>query len=121
MHCQALPQTVLLVEDEPTIAVTLCDDLVEQGIDVTVLGDGSEAIRLLDARRFGAVITDYRLPGADGLAVAAAAKRRAGTPVLLISAWTMPLARGGPARVADAMLVKPFDNQAVLDWLCSVA
>ncbi|MBL8731200.1 MAG: response regulator, partial [Planctomycetes bacterium] len=66
---------VLLVEDEATIAVTLGDDLVDRGHRVTLLADGVAALRRLDAARFDAVISDLRLPGADGITVLERARR----------------------------------------------
>ncbi len=65
---------VLLVEDEEIIAVTLGDDLREAGHEVAHTPDGREAINLLRDQVFDCVITDVRLPGADGIEVLAAAK-----------------------------------------------
>lgn len=109
---------VLVVEDEPTIARTLADDLADHGYHVVPTGNGAEAIRLIAAHEFAAVITDLRLPGADGVEVLRAAKqRRAATRVLVISAnlaSRLPVVRG---LGADDVLSKPFLNQRVLDWL----
>lgn len=91
----ALPRTVLLVDDAPTIAVTLHGDLVEQGIAVTVARDGREAIRLLTALRW--------------------------LPQRMISAGELPLGGAVPGHAADAVLGKPFANQTVLAWQRRVA
>ena len=105
---------VLLVEDEPTIAVTLSDDLAEQGYEVVCVGDGKAAVELLRREPFAAVITDLRLPGASGVEVAAAARQAsAAARVLLITAFVAP----GVASAADAVLKKPFANASVLAWL----
>lgn len=112
---------VLLVEDEPTIAVTLADDLAEQGCDVTHTTSGGDAIRLMTGRVFDAVVTDLRLPDADGIAVLRAAKRlRASPHVLVISAWLAPHHELALREGASATLQKPFDNAAVLRWLGGV-
>ena len=110
--------SVLLVEDEPTISITLRDDLEEHGYVVTHTGNGAAAVVLLAKHRFGAVITDLRLPGADGLQVVRAARRSSpDARVLVITAFAKEhipaLMREGAGRV----LQKPFLNHCVLDWL----
>jgi len=110
---------VLLVEDEPTIAVTLADDLVDSGLRVTSVADGRSAVHLLEGLRFDAVITDLRLPGVDGLEVARAARRaNPTTKVLLISACL--LVHPGFRVDVQQTLAKPFHNHEVIDWLRSV-
>lgn len=108
---------ILLVEDEPTIAVTLGDDLEHAGFLVTCCRDGAEALRLLLVYEFDAVVTDLGLPGADGRTVLRAAKgRQPLAPVLVISsdiaAETAVRAQG-----ADGFVAKPFANATVLGWL----
>lgn len=110
---------ILLVEDEPTIAVTLRDDLVDEGCEVTVVGDGSEAIGEV-ARRpaCDAVIADLRLPGADGLRVLAAA--RCHWPLarlLLITAHAGAVHRDRLLAAGASLLEKPFANAQVVAWL----
>ncbi len=109
---------VLLVEDEPTIAVTLSDDLADEGYAVTHTGSGSEAVRLLAENDYHAVITDLDLPGASGLQVLRAARRRrADAPVLVITALAAANAEA-VERVGHAQLLpKPFLNGSVLAWL----
>jgi DNA-binding NtrC family response regulator len=110
---------ILLVEDEEIIAVTLSDDLREAGHEVTHTADGKEAITILGDHVFDCVITDVRLPGADGIAVLRAAKTaRPGTEVLVMTAFATVEAaveamRGG----ADDYIQKPFLNEAVVERL----
>ena len=110
---------VLLVEDEATIAVTLQDDLAEAGHAVVHVADGKEAIDLLGQRAFDCVITDVRLPGADGLQVLQAAKRaRPDTEVLMITGYaTVEQAVAAMRLGADDYIQKPFLNAHVIDRL----
>jgi DNA-binding NtrC family response regulator len=110
---------ILLVEDEPTIAVTLKDDLEDAGYDVVHLADGAEAVRRLGEHSFDVVITDVRLPGVDGLQVLQAAKRaRPGTEVLVMTAFaTVEHAVAAMREGADDYIQKPFLNESVLDRL----
>ncbi|MBL8748395.1 MAG: sigma-54-dependent Fis family transcriptional regulator [Planctomycetes bacterium] len=113
---------VLLVEDEPSIAVTLRDDLEAAGHAVTHLDDGKKAIDLLQTRAFDVVITDVRLPGADGMQVLAAAKRaRPDTEVLVMTAYaTIEHAVEAMRQGADDYIQKPFLNEHVLDRLARI-
>ncbi len=110
---------VLLVEDEPLIAMTLRDDLEGAGYDVTLLTDGKQAMDLLRQRSFDVVITDVRLPSADGMQVLQAAKAaRPATEVLVMTAFaTIDHAVEAMRMGADDYIQKPFLNEHVLDRL----
>ena len=110
---------VLLVEDEQTIAVTLADDLETAGHEVAHIADGAEAVAALKRRSFDVVITDVRLPGADGLEVLKAAKRaRPDTEVLMMTAYaTVEHAVEAMRLGADDYIQKPFVNDHVVDRL----
>lgn len=68
---------VLVVDDEPTVRELLLEYFNGLGFRVTGAEDGRNAIEMLQraAGRFGLVITDLNLPGADGFAVLQAARR----------------------------------------------
>ncbi|MEO8218120.1 MAG: sigma-54 dependent transcriptional regulator [Acidobacteriota bacterium] len=61
--------TILLVEDKESLARMLQEALQSGELEVQWAASGTDAIRRLDERRFAAVLTDLRLPGADGLEV----------------------------------------------------
>jgi DNA-binding NtrC family response regulator len=110
---------VLLVEDEQTIAITLTDDLEGAGYEVEHIADGREATLALERRSYDVVITDVRLPGADGLEVLRAAKRaRPDTEVIMMTAYaTVEHAVEAMRLGADDYIQKPFLNEHVLDRL----
>ena len=109
---------ILLVEDEPSIAVTLADDLRDGGYEVTSLADGGAAIELLARQPYPVVVTDLRLPGACGYAVMQAARAAAADcRVLVISAHLSGHAEALLRDGAEALLRKPFLNERVLAWL----
>ncbi|MBL8727846.1 MAG: sigma-54-dependent Fis family transcriptional regulator [Planctomycetes bacterium] len=113
------PMRILLVEDEQTIAVTLRDDLEAAGYEVEHRADGAAAIDLLGQKSFDVVITDVRLPGADGMQVLAAAKRaRPDTEVLVMTAYaTVEHAVEAMRLGADDYIQKPFLNEHVVERL----
>lgn len=109
---------ILLVEDEPTIAITLGDDLQEHGHRVTHVADGSLALRLLADQSFDAVITDLRLPGASGIEVVLSVQRHMpNAAVLLITAYAS--AELERSMSGCTVLRKPFVNERVLAWLAA--
>jgi DNA-binding NtrC family response regulator len=107
---------ILLVEDEQTIAVTLSDDLVAAGHEVRHVADGGEALRLLGEQVFDCVVTDVRLPGADGMQVLQAAKRaRPETEVIVMTAFaTIEHAVEAMRQGADDYVQKPFLNDTIV-------
>lgn len=68
---------VLVVDDEPTVRELLHEYFGAHGFRVTSAQDGRSAITTLQKSwgRFGLVITDLNLPGADGFAVLQAARQ----------------------------------------------
>ena len=61
--------SVLVVDDEPTIAEVVARYLERAGYETRVAGDGPLAVQLAGARRPDLVVLDLMLPGIDGLEV----------------------------------------------------
>ena len=114
---------VLLVEDEETIAVTLGDELVGEGHELVHIDDGKKAITRLSEEAFDVVITDVKLPGADGIEVLKAAKKaRPDTEVLVMTAFaTVEHAVQAMREGADDYIQKPFLNEQILERLERIA
>jgi DNA-binding NtrC family response regulator len=70
-----LPDTVLVVDDEDVIVQILTTVLQARGLQVRAAFTAEEALGLIETERFGCIITDKNLPGADGLAVIRHARR----------------------------------------------
>ncbi|MBI4907931.1 MAG: response regulator transcription factor [Acidobacteria bacterium] len=60
---------ILVVEDEPSIALALEDDLRREGYEVDLAVDGEEACRLAGADRYDLYLLDIMLPKRDGFEV----------------------------------------------------
>ena len=114
---------ILLVEDERTIAVTLQDELEAAGHQVRHEADGARAVAVLQEQAFDCVITDVRLPGADGLEVLRAAKAaRPETEVLVMTAYaTVDHAVEAMRAGADDYIQKPFLNEQVVERLARLS
>jgi DNA-binding response OmpR family regulator len=78
---------ILVVEDEPSIALALEDDLTSEGYDVDVVTDGNTARDRALSGSFDGILLDVMLPGRDGFQVCREI-RRAGitTPIILLTA-----------------------------------
>ena len=71
---QPKPASILMVDDEPTIAELVADYLTPLGHEVRTAASAEEAIETLKHWNPDAVLTDLNLPGASGLEVVRAAK-----------------------------------------------
>jgi DNA-binding NtrC family response regulator len=58
---------VLIVDDDEKLVEVLAAVLTSTGCAVTTALSGSEALRLLDTRRFGLILADLRMPRMDGV------------------------------------------------------
>jgi len=104
---------ILIVEDEPAIALGLEDDLKMEGYDVEVASDGiAGARRALDGG-FDLVLLDVMLPGKDGFEVCREL-RRAGMklPILMLTAKAAEAEKVmGFELGADDYVTKPFGTR----------
>ena len=80
---------VLVVEDDPFVREMAVAGLEDAGFEVIEAASGGEALELLQAGiTLDALLTDIRLPGADGWAVAKAYRERfPDLPVLYVTGY----------------------------------
>lgn len=103
---------IVLVEDEPDILIILhrlMRDLTG-GYDIMTVNGGAEALAQIALRSVPLVITDYNMPGMNGLQLTAAIKETSpDTRVVLITAYATPeLERRAREFHVDYYLPKPF-------------
>jgi DNA-binding NtrC family response regulator len=79
-----MAETILVADDEPGVRESLAEVLRDAGYEVQAAADGSAALAALDARDFGLVITDIRMPGADGIAVLKRAREMSPQTLVLV-------------------------------------
>jgi len=60
-------KTILCVDDEPLILETLKLALLKKGFRVLTAQSGEEGLRLLEIHSVEMVISDYRMPGMNGM------------------------------------------------------
>jgi len=101
---------ILLIEDDPEIALMLRDLLEGRGYRVSHAGTGAEGEAMLDRVRPDLIILDLMLPDADGLVLCANLKSRADVPIIICSATTRKRdAILGFKLGADDFIAKPFE------------
>jgi two-component system response regulator HydG len=107
---------ILLVDDEPLMRLSMVDALEAVGHDVLAAASGTEGIDAVRQRPFDLVITDLRLPGADGLTVLAATKEQSvQTEVVVITAHgSVETAVGAMKLGAFDYITKPFQMDELL-------
>jgi len=109
-------QSILIVEDDATIARLLELELQHAGFDPRRSDDGSEALKAIDDQEPDLVILDLMLPGIDGLDVARSMREDyPDIPILMLTARseTQDVVNGFEAG-ADDYLRKPFEMTELL-------
>jgi DNA-binding response OmpR family regulator len=101
---------VLLIEDDAELAGLIEKGLSELGMRVTHAGDAAVGLSRMVSGEHDAVILDVMLPGGDGFALCAEARKHdIQTPVLMLSARSAVEDRvHGLDAGADDYLSKPF-------------
>jgi DNA-binding response OmpR family regulator len=101
---------LLVVEDEPGIAMALEDDLRGEGYGVTLATDGNAAIEAASADSFDLILLDVMLPKKDGFSVCRELRAaRVRTPIILLTARTAePDKILGLESGADDYVTKPY-------------
>jgi DNA-binding NtrC family response regulator len=114
---------ILLVEDDPDVREAVAAALQDAEHQVTEVIDGALALERLSSEAFDVVVTDIRLPKADGLTVFRQAKRVAPrTDVILMTSF------GAVAEAVSALkegatdyLTKPFAVEELVIRLDAIA
>jgi two-component system, NtrC family, response regulator AtoC len=80
------PFEVLVVDDEADVRELLVEYFRDRGFEVSAAADGRAAITAIERApaRFGLIMTDLQLPGADGLAVLRAAREASPSSYVVI-------------------------------------
>jgi len=106
--------TVLIIEDEPELAKVLRSYLEAAGFSVLTAGRGDTGLSIWEHKRPDLVILDLNLPGMDGLDVAREIRRKASTPIIMLTARVEETDQLiGLELGADDYIPKPFSPRIV--------
>jgi two-component system chemotaxis response regulator CheY len=116
-----MSQTILVVDDSPTVVKFVSISLKNKGFTVIAASDGMEAVETLSGleKSVDLVITDLNMPNLDGYALIETLRnntRHQNIPIIILSSEDGDDDRErGMAVGADSYLVKPFKSSVLID------
>jgi two-component system alkaline phosphatase synthesis response regulator PhoP len=111
-----MPDSILLVEDEEALRMTLGDRLRSEGYGVDYAVDGDEGLEKATAVPFDLILLDVMLPRRSGLDVCRDI-RKAGliTPIIMLTALGQTTDKVTGLKIgADDYVTKPFNMQELM-------
>ena len=117
-----MKRRILVVEDDASLARVLCDNLVYEGFDVALAGDGHVALKQHALFNPDLVLLDLTLPGLDGFEVCRRLNReQSRTGIIVLTARVVlrlllfPSSEK-PFEQAEALRIIPVDSWAAVFW-----
>ena len=110
-----MPNTVLVVEDEPNLLAALEYTLEQEGYEVLTAIDGESGLHLARTREPDVLILDVMLPSLDGFEICRIIRRESSIPILMLTARGEEVDRVvGLELGADDYVTKPFSMRELL-------
>jgi len=114
-------KTILVVEDEVSIAEVVSLYLKRAGYNVQIALDGRQALNILEKQIPDFVILDLMLPEVDGLSLTRWLRDRSDVPIIMLTARREEIDRiAGLELGADDYVVKPFSPQELVSRVRAV-
>ncbi|VUW80455.1 Alkaline phosphatase synthesis transcriptional regulatory protein PhoP [Bifidobacterium breve] len=114
-HQNTAPCTVLVVEDEPTLATAIAQRITAEGWTARVAGDGASAVQAASQLKPDLVIMDIMLPVMDGLEATKRIVAERPVPVLILTARDDETDKViGLGAGADDYMTKPFSMRELI-------
>src|ERR671934_338782 len=114
-------ESILVVEDEASIASFVSLYLKNAGYTVRTAATGSEALSQLAAEQPGLIVLDLMLPDIDGIEVCRRIRTRSDVPILMLTARDEDVDKIiGPEVGADDYLTKPFNPRELVARVKSI-
>jgi DNA-binding response OmpR family regulator len=114
-------KSILVVEDEASIAEVVSLYLQRAGYTVQIAPDGRQAMSLIEKQMPDFVILDLMLPEVDGLSLTRWLRDRSNVPIIMLTARRGEIDRiAGLEMGADDYVVKPFSPQELVSRVRAV-
>jgi DNA-binding response OmpR family regulator len=108
-------ETILIVDDEPTIVEVVGLYLQREGYRVVTAADGAAALSLVEQQRPDLVVLDLMLPGLSGLEVTKRLRASGALPIIMLTARGEEADRVvGLELGADDYVTKPFSARELV-------
>lgn len=112
---QTSPKTVLVVEDEASLASTLSYNLRKNGFHVLQAADGVEGLQAARSGNPDVIVLDLMLPRMDGIEVTRRLRADSDVPIIMLTAKSEELDKVVGLEVgADDYLTKPFSMRELM-------
>lgn len=113
---------ILLVEDDPSVAASVIDGLINESFSVTHVDTGAKATAELKNVNPDLVLLDLGLPDIDGQEVCRLIREQSSVPIIILSARSEELDRVLALEFgADDYLVKPFGMRELVARIKAVS
>jgi DNA-binding response OmpR family regulator len=116
---KGVPQSILVAEDEQSIAESLAFLMEKAGLEVRIAYDGTTALQMVADSQPDLVLLDLMLPGQDGFEVLKAVRadpRWRDVRVLILTAKGREIDRRKAMELGvDDYVTKPFSTREVVD------
>ena len=109
-----MPNTILIVEDEPNLLAPLQYSLKEEGYATLVATDGENGLRMARSMAPDLIILDVMLPILDGFKVCEILRRESDVPVIMLTARSEEDDRVKGLKLGDDYVTKPFSMPELL-------
>jgi DNA-binding response OmpR family regulator len=110
-----MPDSILVVEDDTTLATALRYNLERNGYSCLLAGDGARALELAARDRPALVLLDLMLPGIDGMEVCRRIRSDSTVPIIMLTARVEEVDRVVGLEVgADDYVTKPFSMRELM-------
>lgn len=110
-----MPETILIVEDEGSVAEAIAYTLDQEGFETQIAADGREALDAFEESAPSLVILDLMLPGLSGWQLFTAFRKQRDVPIIMLTARTEEADRvAGLEMGADDYVPKPFSMRELV-------
>jgi DNA-binding response OmpR family regulator len=114
-------KTIIVVEDEASIAEVVSLYLKRAGYEVQIASDGRQAMTIFEKQIPDFVILDLMLPEGDGFSLTRWLRDRSDVPIIMLTARREEIDRiAGLEMGADDYVVKPFSPQELVSRVRAV-
>ena len=113
---------ILLVEDDPSVAASVIDGLINASMEVDHVSTGNAATSKALSENFDLILLDLGLPDMDGQDVCRSIREKSKTPIIILSARSEEIDRVLALEFgADDFMVKPFGMRELVARIRAVA
>jgi FixJ family two-component response regulator len=114
---RGVPETVFIVDDDPSLRDGLCDLLDSAGLKAVCCSSAEDFLERATADMAGCLLLDVRLPGMSGMEMQSRMDEFGiGLPIIIMTAHgDIPMVRKALKAGAVEFLTKPFSSQELLE------